>query len=173
MNKYLSLSIACCSIVLISFAACSLAEVEPERVIYPGDIRYEMAPPHEDARVDIAGHTVSGPDDFLWAAGVELYEGILEVQAGVPFDVTVHTFAGPHCHQVEESVLALSESRADISVFDSLPRGGTCHLVLILLPRTETIIFSEPGEAEVVIRGDKIGGGRHPHELRFPVLVKE
>jgi hypothetical protein len=177
MNKYLSLSIACGSVLLLSLAACSLAEVEPERIIYPGEIRHEMAPPHEDARVDIAGHTLSGPDDFLWSAGVELYEGIVEVQAGVPFDVTVHTFAAIKCHQVEPSEVEIEEKKATISVFDSWPGPPhdppPCHAVLILLPRTDTIVFAEPGEAEVVIRGNKIGGGRHPYELQFSVLVTE
>jgi hypothetical protein len=177
MNKYLSLSIACGCVLLLSFAACSLTEVEPERIIYPGEIRHEMAPPHENARVDIAGHTVSGPDAFLRTAGVELYDGIVEVQAGVPFNVTVHTFAAIKCHQVEPSEVEIEAKKATISVFDSWPGPPhdppPCHAVLILLPRTDTIVFTEPGEAEVVIRGDKIGGGRHPFELRLPVLVKE
>lgn len=173
MNKYLSLSIACGSVLLISLAACSLTEVEPERIINPGEIRHEMAPPHEDARVDIAGYTVSGP---RWM-GVDLHEGIVAVQVGVPFNVTVHTFASPNCDQVEPSDVHIEATKATISVFDSWPGPPQdpppCPAVLLLLPRTDTIVFTEPGEAEVVIRGSKIGEGRHPYALRFPVLVKE
>jgi len=180
MNKHFSLSIAGSIVLLISLAGCNLAEVEPERIIYPGEIRremapphHEMAPPHEDARVDIAGHTVSGP---RWM-NADLYEGVVSVPAGVPFDVTVHTFASPKCQQVEPSDVEIAANEATIVVFDSWPGPPDdpppCPAVEGFLPRTESVVFSEAGDAEVVVRGDRMGGGRHPYELRFPVLVED
>jgi hypothetical protein len=163
-------------VLMISAIGCSLTDIEPERVVYPGNIRYEMASPYADARVDIAGHTVSLPREFQRFAEdeVELYEGIVEVQVGAPFDVIVYTFGGPDCHRPEESEVEVGASHAVISVFDSLPPDETsCSLMLMLHSRTDTIAFSEPGEAEVVVRGNTFGSDRHPYELRFPVLVKE
>lgn len=128
-------------------------------------------------RVDIAGVTVARPfgreDDAPGPAPV--------VQAGVPFEVTVATHSGPPpCDNPAPSRVAVEGSTATVSVFDEariyVDPTYTCPLVGVLVPRTERVVFAEPGPATVVVEGARDVFGvleDEPYSLRFGVVVTE
>lgn len=152
------------------------------------------------ARVDIAGHSVSG-DEFLRSIlepghrPRPLHLGPVSVRAGVPFDVIVYTFINPYCTEGAPSEIGIqgrvvTVTPHDLRVKDSVDPDGTlvlCPSVLSYLPRTDRVVFDTPGEAEVVVRGARyaipywvVNAPPHPErhlhpliELRFPVIVTE
>lgn len=137
--------------------------------VRPGEIFETAMGEERAARVDIAGVTVS--DDNGLADSVA--SGPITVWAGAPFNVTVYTFTGP-CHRAASSEVSVEGGTARVAVQDSVYLDW-CAALRTFTPRTDEIVFDEPGEAEVIVRGvkpDLQTGARLDRELRFDVIVE-
>ena len=159
-------------------AGCDSSSLEIERTeIRPGVISAEG---YGSAQVEIAGVTVSQED----ARAFEISDTPPVVQAGVPFDVTVYTFSSyPPCEEIAPSRLDIEGSTATVAVFKEIAffsdPNSACLAILIFQPRTEQVVFAEPGPAVVVVEGIRSLSGvpvgeshEIPHTLRFDVIVE-
>lgn len=166
-------------------AGCDSSIPEPIYEIRPG----EIVSKDRQSFVEIDGVIVNGPGLVTRAYGNISTEPPV-VRAGVPFDVTVGTFgAGTPdnpCGNTAPSVVASEPNRVTIEVMDEVPveypEGYFCPFALVPMLRMDTVVLTEPGEAEVVVVGDEWqvwmaqepAGFKKPRaEFRFPVVVTE
>lgn len=157
---------ALASVFLVSSTGCDTSSTNSDDEfleIRPGEI-FDLG---VGARVVINGTTVSDPDR-------EPDPGPATVRAGIPFDVTTHTYGAPVCYRPAASVSTVDGRTARVAVRDSI-FGGPCAFVLTYLPRTDRIAFTTPGSAEIIIEGTSNDGrvSPTPATLRFPVVVTQ
>lgn len=106
-----------------------------------------------------------GPDDLrmvghipprYFDAGSEHAPRIPETAtAGVPFDMTVWTYA--YCSVTSTEVSEYGGSA--VATPFVVPYRGVCTLVLTPHEHTATVVFTEPGTAEIVLRYSRVENG--------------
>lgn len=83
-----------------------------------------------------------------------------EVQAGVPFEVTITTIGPAICWRADGAETQVEGDLAEVVPYDFNPQSEfACGAAIIELPRTITITFAGPGDAIIRVNGRKVVGG--------------
>lgn len=153
-------------VLSLTTAGCDTSS-EPEPDLFLGIQSGRIIDFGRPVQIVINGTEVSNSEEIVSGA-------LPAVRAGVPFDVTSSPLGGG-CQRPASSIATSSGRTTTIAVRDST-FGGVCPFYLRENPRTDRVVFAEPGPAEVVVRGGAYNeqGAEYPLpevELRFPVVV--
>jgi hypothetical protein len=90
------------------------------------------------------------------------------VVAGQPFEVLVRTYGSNGCWREAGSAVEGSGLTRTVTPYDRNPaaedRTIACPDVVVRLPRTARLTFSEPGEAVLRVLGRRMVGGEAPDD---------
>ena len=116
--------------------------------------------------------------------GPSTLEGRIEapetVTAGEPFEVTFITIGANGCWEPAGTDLEVDGLTARATAYDRTEEEGqACTMVLLELPRTETLQFDEPGEGTIRLEGRRVegdaaesDGGEATAQVEVTVTVK-
>ena len=122
--------------------------------------------------------TSTGEDGWTSGVGVispelsstQLLTMPAEVQAGVPFDVTVRTVGSSSCTRAAELRVSQSTSRLELTPYDEYaPRDRACTDDLHAFDHTARITIATPGTRTVRINGRKFNGAEITYETTLTV----
>lgn len=161
-------------VVLLSLAGCDSGDTNGTWEVEPGLIWLAGVNGPDSSRVEVNGVVKSGVGVSLGRR--EVVPGPATVPAGMPIEVEVHTLGTLPRYQIPaSSEVTVAGNVVRIAVRDSLFQD-LVPLPLTHHPRTEAVVFSEPGEGWLVIEGirsDLDERGPYVYEFRIPIQVTE
>lgn len=93
---------------------------------------------------------------------MEVVDAPASALAGVPFDLSIHTFALTDCTMLDETQIEVEGSVATIRPFNITRQeaGTECSTVIVELVHQGELAFDAAGEATIRVEGRRVSGNQ-------------